>query len=98
MSKNGGYKIIDLGGAVVKVSTATKTKVPGIYEAIEETRKPILLSGLVVDVSDVLTEYGDVFISVAVSGTDFTFTFNGVVFTITDDDEIYYTAESTAKK
>lgn len=65
--KNGGYKIIDLnnyphsnGVGVVHV---------GIYEAIEGTRKPILLSGLNVDG----IEFHDVFVIPTVDGSSYFF-------------------------
>lgn len=93
-----GYKVIDLKGTPIKVSTATKAVVPGIYDAIEESRKPIMLTGIVVnDTTD--KEFHPAHIQPAVSGTDYVFTLYGYDMTITDDDEIYYTAsESTTLK
>lgn len=49
MSKIGGYKIIDLHD-VNLVTDANAVTIPGVHEAIESNhRKPLLLSGLVVD-------------------------------------------------
>lgn len=49
MSKNGGYKIIDLHD-VNLVTDSDAVTIKGVHEAIESNhRKPLLLSGLVVD-------------------------------------------------
>jgi len=103
MAKNGGYRILDIKGFPVKVSTATKQVIPGIYEFLEATTKPILLSGLSVIVTtantDTETEYKDTFIEAHVSSNNFVFTAFGINFTVTDDDEIYFTAaEDVAAK
>lgn len=49
MSRNGGYKIIDLKNASITIGGAA-VKVEGIYDAIEHNYgKPTLLSGVVLD-------------------------------------------------
>lgn len=87
MSKNGGYRIIDLGDVTIGAATAEHAVVEGIYDAIEGTRKPILISGL--HTADV--ECHDVFVQPEVSSGDFVFTACGLAITVNDDDEIYYT-------
>lgn len=44
--KTGGYQIIDLEGKDIGSVSVT---INGIYDKIESTRKPLLVSGLVVD-------------------------------------------------
>lgn len=86
-----GYKVIDMLSTPIKVSTATKAVVPGIYDAIEETFKPLLLTGIVInDTTD--KEFPPAYIQPVVNSTNFDFTVYGYAITVTDDDEIYYTA------
>ena len=59
--KIGGYQIIDLKGK--NLTTDVGMVYEGIYELIEGTTKPILLSGIQVDD----TEYQDVYVSVSIN-------------------------------
>lgn len=89
----GGYKIINLKSEPIGVSTEqTHTEIPGIYEAIESTMKPILLEGIVLDIDGTETEIPPCFIAPITSSGDFVFTIYTYTLTVTDDDEIYYTA------
>lgn len=90
MSKNGGYKILDLEKVTVPASDAEHAVVNGIYEAIEGTRKPILISGL----HTALAEYPDTFAAPVLREGDFEFNIFGITVTVTDDDEIYYTVNT----
>lgn len=57
MSKIGGYKIVDLHD-VNLVTGANAVTIKGVHEAIESNhRKPILLSGLVVDGVEKASQY-----------------------------------------
>lgn len=85
-----GYKVIDLKGTNILESTETKATVDGIYEAIEETFKPILLAGICIDGE----EHAPAFIQPKASESTFVFTLYGYDMTITDDDEIYFTEET----
>lgn len=51
MSNKGGYKIINLKGQAFVKGTAKTVK--GLYALIEETDKPILISGLNLDGSEI---------------------------------------------
>lgn len=61
----GGYQIIDLHNADHRLGTGIGHK--GIYEKIEGTRKPILLSGIVVGG----VEYHDTYIFPIVNGSSY---------------------------
>lgn len=82
MSKNGGYKIIDLQDRPLTGSPVT---IPGIYEEIEGNfRKPLLLSGINVGGA----ERPDLYTGPSISGADFTFSAYGHTITITGADEV----------
>lgn len=77
----GGYKIIDLKG--VTIASEGGTTIAGIYNAIENNyRKPLLLSGVVIDG----VEKADVFIEVTTTNSNFTFTAYGKTYTVTNAD------------
>ncbi len=78
----GGYQIIDLKN--VELTSGTGTVFDGVYEKIEGTRKPILVSGLNVGG----TEYNDAYVQFTVSGSNYTTTIYGMTLTIADDDTV----------
>lgn len=82
--KNGGYKIIDLKDT--NLTTSASATLSGIYEAIESNyRKPILLSGIVING----VEKADAFVTVNVSNSNFVISnLYGMNLTITDEDAI----------
>lgn len=82
MARNGGYKILDIGGYPLTDKTA-KT-IPGLYERMESTNKALLLSGLVVD--DV--EYDDCFVQATAGESKYTFTAYGISFELTSADAL----------
>lgn len=63
--QKGGYQIIDLNDHPHTSGVGAVHE--GVYEKIEGTRKPILLSGITVDA----VEYHDAFILPTVNGTNF---------------------------
>lgn len=81
-NKKGGYKIIDLKG----IDLRDGGTISGIYESIEGSyRKPILLTGIVIDE----VEKNDVFVIPTLSGYDFVFeNIYGLDITINDENEI----------
>lgn len=70
----GGYQIIDLGNR--NFHHLVGITIPGIYDKIEGTRKPILLSGF--KYADV--EFKDMFVNFTVSGSNFVATVYPVFF------------------
>lgn len=79
----GGYKIINLKN--VAIDTENGTTLTGIYNDIENNyRKPLLLSGVVIDG----VEKADTFINVIVSDGNYTFATYGKTYTISSDDLI----------
>lgn len=81
----GGYQIIDLEN--YDFSPETAQTIVGVYAKIEGTRKPILLSNIVVDGK----EFHDVFISPKLSGTTYSFEiYDEYNVSITDNDEITF--------
>ena len=77
--RQGGYKIVDLKGVDVNTPGAT---IKGVYAAIESTRKPIVLSGLVINGK----EYHDVFANFVSNGSNYSCTFDNATITINDAD------------
>lgn len=86
--KIGGYQIIDLKGK--NLTTDVGMVYDGVYELIEGTRKPILLSGIQVD----NTEYQDVFVSVSINGSAFELKAYNKIFTIEDTDVVTVTDDT----
>ena len=86
--KIGGYQIIDLKGK--NLTTDVGMVYEGIYDLIESTRKPILLSGIQVDD----TEYQDVFTSVTINGSAFELKAYNKIFTIEDTDVVTVSNDS----
>lgn len=83
--KKGGYKIIDLKDNDLKTSETNGITIDGLYEAIENSyRKPLLLSGLVIEG----VEKNDVFVNPSVSGGDYTLETYGYTITVTSDDNV----------
>lgn len=81
----GGYQIIDLKNKIL--TSGVGVVYDGIYDKVEGTRKPILVSGLNVGG----TEYHDSFVDFTVSGTTFTGTIYGKTITIADTDTVTVT-------
>ncbi len=84
MAHKGGYQIVDLRGESL---SGTAVTIPGTYEKIEGTRKPILLT----NINKGGTEIHNSFVSPLVSSSNFLITLpdgSGEVITITPDDEI----------
>lgn len=77
--RQGGYKIVNLKGIDVNTPGAT---IKGVYDAIESTRKPIVLSGLVIAGK----EYHDVFANFVSGGSNYSCTFDNVTLTVSDAD------------
>lgn len=67
MSKNGGYKIIDLKNK--ELSIGVGMVFDGIYDAIEGTKKALLISGLNVGGK----EYHDIFVQPYIEGGKYCF-------------------------
>lgn len=92
--KKGGYQIIDFKDFPVKEGSESFI-IPGIYDLIEGTRKPILLSGI----NAWNREYPDVFMHYRLSGTSFVFTMSNIGFgeigtiTVSDTDVVTFTAK-----
>lgn len=76
----GGYKIINLNDT--EIDTTNGTTIGGIYESIENNyRKPLMLSGIVID----SVEKPDIYIEVTSAENSFTFTAYGKTYTVTND-------------
>lgn len=80
----GGYKIIDL---------KNKNHTPGvgmvhndIYDEVEATKKPILLSNIVIDD----TEYKDTYVTVTLNESDFKASVYGYTVTINSNDVVTF--------
>lgn len=86
MSKNGGYRIIDLQNK--QLTQEVGMIYPGIHSAIEGTRKRIVFSGLNIGG----TEYHDIEAVPTVSGTSFVFNVplgaSTLTITVTDVDAL----------
>lgn len=83
----GGYQIIDLKNR--NLTTTTTANIKGIYNSIESNyRKPILLSGIVID----SVEKADTFVTLVHNGSRYTTTIYGVTLTIADSDNVTITA------
>lgn len=85
----GGYQIIDLKGIEIE---AAGTTIPGVYNLIEGSQVPILLTGIN---DETLGELKPRFVAFDVSGTDFVGYLNpGYTITVDDDDLIVIAAAS----
>lgn len=77
----GGYKIINLKDTSINAEGGST--IAGLYDAIEHNyRKPLLLSGIVIDG----VEKPDTFISVASADGSYTFTAYGKTYTVNNAD------------
>lgn len=83
--KIGGYQIINLKGK--NLTTGVGMVYDGLYELIEGTRKPILLSGIQIDD----TEYQDVFAELSVNDSNLELRAYNKVFTIQDNNVVVVT-------
>jgi hypothetical protein len=84
----GGYQIIDLKGIDRKNGVGMVDE--GIYDKIEGTRKPILVSGLVLEGQ----EYHDFYAQFTVSGSSYVYSDDvhyNIDITITDNDVVTLT-------
>lgn len=80
----GGYKLIDFKDTPFEVGGATMM-IDGIYDSIEGSyRKPLLVTGLVMDGR----ECNDVYVTPQMEGSTFVFTVYGKICTITDTDAV----------
>ena len=77
--RQGGYKIINLKGVNVNTPGAT---IAGVYDAIKSTRKPIIVSGLVIGNK----EFHDVFVNFKSDGSTYSCTFDNVTLTVSNAD------------
>lgn len=84
----GGYQLVDLKNE--NFAVGTKKTIAGVYDLIEGTRKPILISGIQI----ASTEYHDAFVTPVVSSSNFVFVVYGYTFTIDADDGITVTQPS----
>lgn len=85
MSKKGGYKIIDFKNTPLTIVGGKTETIPGIYDSIKRSyRKPLLLSGLIID----NIEFNDAYASYTIAGKNFTFNVYGRIITITDADVV----------
>lgn len=83
----GGYQIVSFDG--INLSKTTSTKIPdGSYAKIEGTKKPILITGIVIDGK----EYHDMFIQPVLNGTSYSFTLGDYNIVLSDSDMIMATA------
>lgn len=83
MACKGGYLMVDLKGRSLK--TKTTTTVEGIYARIEGNyRKPILLTGIVID----SVPMPDSFIEVVANGNSYSFSAYGKNYTVSDSDVV----------
>ena len=48
MARKGGYVIIDLSGYDITSKGSYKVTVPGVFEKLSKTNKPVLVSGLTI--------------------------------------------------
>lgn len=88
MAKKGGYKIIDFKGVNHTLDVGMVHK--GIYESIEESTKPFLLSGLVLEDMEIR----DIWCNVTQVGNSFFFVTSGVSIKIDDTDVVTITTQA----
>lgn len=81
----GGYQIINLDG--VDLRTDIGMQYEGLYEKIEGTRKPIIISGISIDG----TEYHDAYVTPKVIGGSYEFDVYGYHFRVQDNDVVSVT-------
>lgn len=82
MAKIGGYQVIDLKNK--NLISGVGMQYSGLYDLIEGTRKPILVSGIQLDSE----EYHDAFAEVSANGSQYEFDLYGYLFTINDNDVV----------
>ena len=85
--KLGGYKIIDFEGYAFTLSTATA--VPGIYERIKETQKPLLICGLKVGATEYKPTFGE-----ATGASPYVIKLSTITIKIATDDKVTITANA----
>lgn len=92
MALRGGYKIIDLKGKPLTPNVGMVYE--GIYESIEETRKPILLTGLAILIDGNIMEYKDTYVLFYLLEGQYiaTLLIEGITITVTDNDIVTITA------
>lgn len=78
----GGYQIINLEETPLR--TGIGMQYDGLYEKIESTRKPILLSGINIDG----VEYHDTYVEAHVDGSSFVMNVYGKKISINDNDVV----------
>lgn len=82
MAKIGGYQVIDLKNK--NLTSGVGMQYEGLYELIEGTRKPILISGVQLDSK----EYHDSFVEATANGSQYEFDLYGYLFTINDNNVV----------
>ena len=70
----GGYQILDL--KKTNFALGTGVKVSGAFETIRDTKKPILVSGIVI----ARTEYNDTYVDFNKIRNGVAFTFEGTIY------------------
>ena len=77
-----GYQIVDLKDATL---SETGTKVSGVYESLKNSnRKPILLTGIVIDGA----EMDSIFVSVTITSGNYVISAYGKTITVKPDDTV----------
>lgn len=66
MARKGAYVIIDLSGYNITSTGSYKITVPGVYDRLESTTKPVLISGLTIAGK----VYRDAFAECQISGSN----------------------------
>lgn len=87
---NGGYQIVDLG-LVDLVNEANTSVSKGVYSKFESTKKPILLSGIILDGQ----EMHNVFIQPYVNNSNYEFTMYNYDCVLTAEDVLTVTKKTT---
>ena len=81
----GGYQIVSFGGKnITSADSPTVQLDTAPYGLIEGTRKPIMLTDVVID----NTAYHGAFIQPYVSGTSYVFDFADFTVTLTDENKV----------
>lgn len=89
----GGYQIINLDGVVHNVGSGVTHE--GIYERINGTQKPIMISGINING----LEYHDCYVEPNVNGSNYEFNIYGYKATVSNADAVIFTeAEGSSIK
>lgn len=80
----GGYQIVDLGGK--NFTNEAMKVVKGAYDKIKGTRKPIYVSGIMIDG----TEYHDTYVDFTVNQTNFEGIIYGKKIVVQNNDSVIF--------